>query len=48
MDQPFVDCLGGMSHEDSAAEVGLCENIREGGGMVKVEANEIEVVSNTA
>ena len=37
LDEPLVDGLGGMGHEDAALEVGLGQDIREGGGMVNVE-----------
>ena len=34
LDEPFVDCFCGMSHEDATSEIGLCENVRQRGGMV--------------
>lgn len=37
LDEPFVDCLGGMGHEDSTAEVGFGKNVGEGGGMIEME-----------
>lgn len=38
LDQPFVDGLGSMGHEDSAFEVGLAENVGQCGGVVDVKA----------
>jgi hypothetical protein len=37
LDQPFVDGFSGMGHEDSAFEIGLCENIRKRSCMVEME-----------
>lgn len=35
--EPFVDCFGWMCHKDSAFEVCLCKDIREGSGMVEMK-----------
>lgn len=40
LDQPFVDGLGGMGHEDPALEIRLAENIWKSGRVVDVEAIE--------
>lgn len=37
LDEPLVDGLGWMGHEDAASEVGLGQDIGEGGGMVDME-----------
>lgn len=37
MDEPFVDGLSGVCHENAAFEVGLAEDIGEGGRVVNVE-----------
>ena len=35
--EPFVDRFGRVRHVDTAFEVGLCEDVREGCGMVDME-----------
>lgn len=35
--KPFVDCFGGMRHEDSAFEIGFGEDVGNGGRMIQVE-----------
>lgn len=37
LNEPFVDGLGGMRHEDAAFKVGLAEDIGKGGRVVNVE-----------
>lgn len=38
LDEPLVDGLCRVGHEDAAAEVCFGEDVGEGGGMVEVEA----------
>lgn len=42
--QPFVDCFCRMRHKYPAFEIRLCQNIRKGGGMIKMEAKKDESV----
>lgn len=37
MDKPFVDGFRRVSHEDSTFEVGFCQDVRQGSGMVEME-----------
>lgn len=37
LDEPFVDSLGRMRHEDSAAEVGFGKDVWQGRGMINVK-----------
>lgn len=44
--RPFVDGLRGMGHVDTAGEVGLREDVGEGGGMVHVVAGLLLALSS--
>jgi hypothetical protein len=37
LDEPFVDSFGRVCHEDTAFEIGLCENIWQRSSMVDME-----------
>lgn len=40
LDQPLVDGLCGMGHEDASAKIGLCHDVGQACGMVQVEMRD--------
>lgn len=37
LDQPLVDGLGGMGHENASSEIGLCHDIGQACGVIQME-----------
>jgi hypothetical protein len=43
LDEPFVNGLGRMCHEDATLEVGLRKHVGQRGGMIDVETSQMSV-----